>query len=304
MVGLTGNWQQRIGNQRDWVWRGWQIRYTYLRAAGRHEELNTPLILVHGFGAAIEHWRHNIPVLSEKHTVYALDLLGFGASRKPYTDYQVSLWVEQVDDFWRTFIRQPVVLVGNSIGSLVCLEAAVNHPEMVKGLVMLSLPDVSLREEMIPKLLQPVVKTIEGLVASPPVIKTLFQVLRRPEVIRRWAGVAYVNKEAITEELVEILAAPAQDEGAGRTFCALFKAVRQPEFASPVKKVLPKLQIPMLLIWGKGDRMVPPSLGPIFAGLNPQIQLVELEHVGHCPHDECPARFNQILLHWLAANMT
>jgi len=304
-VALTGNWQQRIGNQRDWVWRGWQTRYTYMRRRGEEKEkLNTPIIFLHGFGASIEHWRHNLPVISEQHTVYALDLLGFGASRKAATDYLVELWVEQVYDFWQTFIGQPVVLVGNSIGSLVCLQAAVTHPEMVKGQVMLSLPDVSLRQEMIPQWLQPLVNAVEGVVASPLLVKSLFKVVRRPEVIRRWAGVAYVDKKAITDELVEILAAPAQDEGAARAFSALSNSVRKPSFATPVKKMLPCLNIPILLIWGKGDRMIPPSLAPTFAAQNPQIQLIELENVGHCPHDECPDVFNEILLNWLEVNFS
>jgi pimeloyl-ACP methyl ester carboxylesterase len=170
---------------------------------------------------------------------------------------------------------------------------------MVKSIVMLSLPDVSLRQEMLPSWLQPLVTTLENLVASPPLIKGLFLFVRQPKIIRRWAGIAYQDLKAINEELVNILAAPAQDEGAANTFNALFKAVRQPEFAPPAKEVLPRLNIPMLLIWGSNDRMVPPNLAPLFAKLNPQIKLIILEAVGHCPHDECPDKFNQILLDWL-----
>jgi pimeloyl-ACP methyl ester carboxylesterase len=296
------HWQQRIGNQRDWVWRGWQTRYTYIRAAAQNYSLTTPIILLHGFGASIEHWRHNLPVLSQKHTVYALDLLGFGASRKANVDYSVPLWVEQVHDFWQIFIRKPVVLVGNSIGSLVCLTLAATYPEMVKGIVMLSLPDVSLRQEMIPPLLQSLVTTIENVVASPPLLKNLFKILRKTQFIKSWAAIAYANKAVISEELLEILSAPAYDEGAEQTFCSLFKAIRQPEFAPPAKEILPRLNIPILLIWGSQDRMVLPSLASIFVELNPNIKFVEIEQAGHCPHDECPEQFNRILLDWLEEN--
>ena len=293
-MAVNQHWQQRIGRQRDWIWRGWQTRYTYLRG----DRSASPLILLHGFGASIEQWRHNLPTLSQKHTVYALDLLGFGGSTKAPTDYNINLWVQQVYDFWQTFIGQPVVLVGNSIGSLVCMVAASTHPEMVKGIVLLSLPDVSMRQEKIPRWLQPVVSTIEGTVASPLVLKFLFKVLRRPKIVRRWVGIAYANQDAVTEELVEILAAPAQDDGAARAFCALFKALSHPEFAPSAKAVLPTLTIPTLLIWGRQDRMVPFSLAQTFASLNPQIDLIVLD-AGHCPHDECPDQFNQVLLNWL-----
>ncbi|MFM6486935.1 MAG: alpha/beta hydrolase, partial [Dolichospermum sp.] len=39
------HWQQRVGNQRDWVWRGWQTRYTYIRPVKDHLG-QTPLILL------------------------------------------------------------------------------------------------------------------------------------------------------------------------------------------------------------------------------------------------------------------
>ncbi len=288
------SWQQRIGNQREWVWRGWQIRYSYLRAVDRDPNL-PPLIFIHGFGASIEHWRYNLPVLSHKYTVYALDLLGFGASRKASTNYSVELWVELVRDFWQTFIDTPVILIGNSIGSLVCLTAADNYPEMVRGIVMLSLPDVSVRQDILPRAVRPFVTAIENLVASPFLIKNLLKILRRPSVIRRWAKIAYENETAIDDELVTILSAPAFDRGAEKTLYALSQNIRKPEFAKPVDEMLPRIKIPMLLIWGLKDKMVPPTLAAKFARLNPQLESIELENVGHCPHDECPDLFNSTL---------
>jgi pimeloyl-ACP methyl ester carboxylesterase len=263
---------------------------------------DTPLILLHGFGAAIEHWRKNIPALSEHHAVYALDLLGFGASRKAVTEYSAYLWAEQVYDFWQTFIGKPVILVGNSIGSLVCLTAAATYPDMVKGIAMISLPELSVRQEMIPKALQPVVSSLESFFASPPLLKGIFKLLRRPGVIRRWAGIAYSHQQGVTEELVRIIAAPPQDKDADRTFVALFQSVNRPNFAPPAKVVLPQLRIPILLVWGKGDRMVPFSLGRTFAPLNPRLEFIEISHGGHCVHDECPEKFNRLFLDWLDNN--
>ena len=104
-MNINPSWQERIGSQRDWVWRGWQTRYSYLRARGKSDDIqDLPIIFIHGFGASIEHWRNNLPVLAQNHTVYAIDLLGFGASRKANTEYSAALWTEQVHDFWQTFI--------------------------------------------------------------------------------------------------------------------------------------------------------------------------------------------------------
>ena len=294
----ANHWQQRVGNQRDWVWRGWQTRYTYIRPTQNHQK-KTPLILLHGFGASIGHWRHNIEVLGEHHTVYALDMLGFGASEKPGANYAIQLWAEQVYDFWKAFIRQPVILVGNSNGSLISLAAAAAHPDMVKGIVMMSLPHPSLEQEAIPTFLQPLVLTIKNIVASPLLLKPLFLLIRRPDFVRRWAGVAYSNPEAITDELVEILAEPPQDKGSTRAFSALFKASIGKDFSPSVKAILPTLQIPMLLIWGEKDRFVPPALAQRFTQYNQNLQLLSLEGVGHCPHDESPELVNQLILDWI-----
>lgn len=299
----SAHWQQLIGSQRDWVWRGWQTRYTYIRP-NQPDEKTTPLILLHGFGTSIGHWRQNLAVLGDRHTVYALDMLGFGASEKAPVSYKVELWVEQVYDFWRTFIRKPVVLVGNSIGSLVTLAAAAMHPDMVQGIVMLSLPDPSVREEAIPKFLRPAIAAVENFVASPLLLKTLFRVVRRPRVVRRWAGLAYANSDAVTDELVDILVGPAQDRGSAQAFCAILKAMTSTTFGPKVKAVLPTLEIPILLIWGQQDRMVPPTFARQFAKYNPNVQLLTLENAGHCPHDECPEEVNQAILAWIDKSLT
>ncbi len=298
-------WQERVGNQRDWVWRGWKTRYTYIRNQGilDADADTTPIILLHGFGASIGHWRQNLEVFSEHHTVYALDMLGWGASEKAPVNYSVHLWAEQVYDFWKVFIGKPVVIIGNSLGSLVSLTAAFSHPEMVRGLVMMSLPDPSLEQEAIPPFLRPAVLTIKNFVASPLFLKPLFYCLRQPGVLRRWAAIAYANPEAITDELVDIFALPAQDRGSVRAFTALFKASIGANFSPSVKAILPNLDVPMLLIWGNQDRFVPPSLASMFAQYNTKLEILNLDNVGHCPHDESPEEINPLILNWIRTNL-
>lgn len=264
-----------------------------------------PLILLHGFGASIGHWRQNLAELARDRPVYALDLLGFGASQKAAANYNVEIWIDQVYDFWQTFIGQPALLVGNSIGSLICLAAAAAHPDMAAGVVMISLPDPAVRSEAVPKWLQPAIATVESIFASPPVLRTLFYFVRRPAVVRRWVSFAYANPEAITDELVEILAGPAGDRGAARAFCGLFQAIGSPNFGPGVKTLLSALKVPMLLIWGEQDRMIPPRFARPhqFPNYNPNLKLLILENAGHCPHDECPEQVNQAILDWIAASI-
>ncbi len=304
-------WEQQVGTQHDWLWRGWSIRYSYRRAriTAQTEQDDVPMLLLHGFGAAIGHWRYNMPEFSRHHTVYAMDLLGFGASQKTVTRYNTDLWLEQVHDFWQTFIRRPMIVVGNSLGSLVSFTAAVAYPEMVAGLVMLNLPDASVLQLPVPSwgrdalkplawLTQPAIALLTNTLLSPPIFDPFFRYIRRPPVIRKWTTQAYANPKRVDDDLVRILSSPAYDRGAARTLAAMTRSPKgNPEHLAKV--ALPRSQTPMLLIWGKQDRLVPPSLGPLLAKANPKLQLIELDQAGHCPHDECPERVNTLVLDWI-----
>jgi pimeloyl-ACP methyl ester carboxylesterase len=292
----------RLGYQRDWVWRGCLVRYTYLRCLDPDKTSKTPILFIHGFGAAIGHWRNNLQPISQHHPVYAIDLLGFGASQKGAGSYGTAVWVEQVYDFWRSVIGEPVVLVGNSLGSVVCLGLAAKHPEMVRGITFINLPDFTATgmPEIVKTLAQPIGAIGKRLITFPAFFIPFFRWIRQPQVIKKWVGEAYVDRTPIDAELVDILSRPPYDDGAARALSAMVLSQRQlpPEYTA--KGALPRLTIPMMLIWGKGDRMVPPSLAKNILAFNPSIRWVELEKAGHCPHDECPDRVNRLLLDWLA----
>ncbi len=97
-----------------WTWRGHRISYERFGAADGSSA--PPLVIVHGFGSSARHFRRLTSALSQHYTVYAPDLLGFGASAKPAVEYTPRLWAAQTEDFLRDVVAQPAVLVGNSIG--------------------------------------------------------------------------------------------------------------------------------------------------------------------------------------------
>lgn len=295
---MSGTWQQRVGYQRDWVWRGWQTRYSFRRCA-KPQQSSPPMMLVHGFGASIGHWEHNIDVLATNHTVYALDLIGWGGSRKPSVNYDIDLWVDQIYDFWRTFIGEPTILVGNSIGSLVALVAAARHPEMAASLVMVSLPDLSAEQEMIPAPLQPLVNGIKRTILSPLLLRGLFGVVSKPSVARRWARIAYFDPNRVTDGLVDLFLAPAQEREAPAAFVKIMQGMTSSKFSPNIRKLLPGMNLPMLLIWGVQDRMIPKGTADVLLTLNPLLKLVSLESVGHCAHHELPDRVNDIVSEWI-----
>ena len=100
------------------------------------------MVLIHGFGGSSGHWRKNIPELAVSHQVYAIDLVGFGFSDKPSPegfDYTFENWADQVLSFIQEVIGDAAILVGNSIGCIVALQAAVRSPELCLGVAILDL---------------------------------------------------------------------------------------------------------------------------------------------------------------------
>ncbi len=295
---MLRTWHQKVGNQRDWVWRGWQTRYTYQRA-NNDGVSSPPVLLLHGFGASIGHWQHNLEFLATDRTVYGLDLVGWGGSRKPDVRYDVDLWVDQVYDFWQTFVGQPMILVGNSIGSLVALVAAAKHPEMATSLVMVSLPDLSAEQELIPRSLQPVVNGIKRVILNPPLLHTLFRFVSQPQVAKKWARIAYANPDRVTDELIDIFLTPAREQEAPAAFVKIMQGITSSNFSPNIRKLIPDLNIPMLLLWGSDDRMIPPGTAGVLLKLNPLLELINLAGAGHCAHDELPDLVNETIRTWL-----
>jgi len=283
----------------DWEFRGWRSHYG-VRRSQNADANKPPILLIHGFGAAMDQWRDNIPALAAEHTVYAIDLLGFGASEKPPTDYSIYLWVEQVLSFWQKFVGVPMIIIGNSIGALVAAIAASHHPEIAAGVVTISLPDIEAFKALVPKWLQPLERAVKAIVNA-IFVKPLFYLFRQPWMIRFvLKGIVYCDRDRVDDQLVEIIAKPARDRQAAEAFVRLNRSLNQPNYSPSLTQALSQLQVPLLILWGNRDRLIPPSEGKRLVQYAPNASLVYLENAGHCAHDDKPERVNQEILTWLA----
>ncbi|OLP16693.1 alpha/beta hydrolase [Leptolyngbya sp. 'hensonii'] len=273
-----------------WTWQGHQIHYTVM-GTGR------PLLLLHGFGASIGHWRHNIPVLAAGgYRVYAIDLLGFGSSDKPAVVYSLDLWQELVRDFCVEQALGPTVFVGNSIGGLLSLLLLAQHPELSAGAVLLNpAGGLNHRPDELNLPLRLVMGVFTRLVSSPLFGPWIFDQVRQKSRIRKTLRQVYRNTEAITDELVELLYAPSCDPGAQQVFASILTAPAGP---APVD-LLPLVQHPLLVLWGEADPWTPIQGAAVYRQ-NPQVEIVPIPQTGHCPHDERPDVVNPLILDWLA----
>lgn len=277
-----------------WEWRGQKIYYV---KAGDNRS-NPPLLLIHGFGASTDHWRKNILPLSREFEVWAIDLLGFGRSSKPDIEYGGDLWRDQLYDFIQTVIQRPAVLAGNSLGGYSALCVAAQRPEAVEGLVLLNSagPFTNLKVESKPDPARSTfAKFAQSLLLQPLPSWVLFQWVRQKWVIRRTLENVYLDKTAITDQLVEEIYRPSCDPGAPTVFANVFKSPQ----GEKIDVLLEKMRCPLLLLWGEGDPwMNARSRAEQFRQHYPQLQEHFLQ-AGHCPHDEVPDQVNSLLKEWV-----
>jgi pimeloyl-ACP methyl ester carboxylesterase len=279
-----------------WHWKGFPISYQHQGNSG------PAVLLIHGFGASWGHWRKNLPALGESCRCYAIDLIGFGASAKPAPDleieYTFDTWAQQIGDFCREIVGSSVFLAGNSIGCIVAMQAAVNYSDLVLGVAALNCSLRMLHERKRAEL--PWYKSIgasliQQLLKNKSIGNLFFQQIAQPKVVRKILLQAYRRREAVTEELIEMILKPANDPGAAEVFLAFtgYSGGPLPE------DLLPILPCPALIIWGAEDPWESIELGRKFAKFPTVEKFVSLEGLGHCPQDEAPEIVNPILLEWI-----
>ncbi len=279
-----------------WMWRGHQINY---QTAG---ETGNAVLLIHGFGASVGHWRKNIPVLAQSCRCYAIDLIGFGASAKPTPgteiEYTFETWAEQVIDFCREVIGAPTILVGNSIGCIVALQAAVTEPSLTISVALLNCSLRLLHDRKratMPWYRQWGTPILQSVLGVKEIGGLFFRQLAQRQVVRKILLQAYCRSAAVTEELIDILMAPASNPGAADVFLT-FTAYS----SGPLPEdLLPQLSCPAIAIWGAADPWEPIDLGHKLMNVSTVREFIELPNVGHCPQDEAPELVNPILQRWI-----
>lgn len=288
-----------LGHQRFWHWRGWRVRYTYILPDDPTARQRPPLLLIHGFGASLEQWRSNLSAWGQQRPVYALDLLGFGHSEKVARLLGTDVWQAQVHGFWQDLIGQPVILMGHSLGALVALTVTAQHAPMVQRLILLTLPLA--REELVAGWLDQLSRRIEGVFATPLLLRPLFYFVRRPSFLRRALMTIYQTPSRVDPDLVDLFARPTLERGAARTLCYLVKSRTQSDFSGVTSELIAQVSVPILLLWGSRDQILPLAWAHRILAANPQVMYREINGAGHCFYDEMPQELDEILHTWLKA---
>lgn len=240
------------------------------------------VVLVHGFGGCIHSWRKWIPRLEPRHRVHAVDLMGAGGAATPAGgDYTPRAQADRLVELVRRLPDDGFVLAGHSLGTAVALLAALRMRDEggtipLAGLVLVS-------GAAYPQRLPPYLRA-----ARIPVLGELLLLAPPPRFLLR-AGIRGIvhRTGTVDREQVEGYLEPLRRFAVRR---ALLRAARQIDVDEGVALAarLPELQVPVLVLHGDEDRIVPAGLAKRMARDLPRARLRTFPGVGHLLPEEEP----------------
>ncbi len=246
----------------------------------------TPVLLLHGLGDEADTWRYVLPALAADRRAIAPDLPGFGRSGPPPGKGVLTFYLETLLALLDAEAIPHVALVGHSAGAMIAQAFALEHPERVERLVLVSGGLVSAAGRINPGLL---------LFMVPGLGEWLYTRLRRdPQA-------AYRTLEAYYHRL-EDLAQPDRDflyrrvnqrvwsDSQRRGFFALLRGMAG-WLPAQQKRLADKLRgwsIPTTVIWGEDDRVTPLENARALAAMLPGARLVTVANAGHNVQQEQP----------------
>ena len=299
------------GESRYWSYKDLRVHF---RVTG--EESNPPIVLIHGFGASSDHWRNNAEIFaSEGFRVFGIDLIGFGKSAQnlqskiKYLENQ--FWANQLASFLDEIVdiqkNGKVILIGNSLGALTAITTLSNRPELIKTIIAAPLPEpvfVNPIKFSFPNWLLKVKSFLIKIVFHLFPLKTLVNLISRTKLITFALQSAYFRSISNDTPLKRIVTVPAKRVNASKALRAMCIGMSNRPNSAKGPSIIEKIQNlpnrpPILLIWGKQDKLIPIFLAKKLIKLHPWLKLTVVNEAGHCPHDELPIHFNQIVMKWL-----
>lgn len=265
------------------------------------------LVCVHGLGGSAVNWAAVGPALAQSCRVMAIDLAGFGRTQGGDRPTTVRANQQLLNGFLDEVAGSPVILVGNSMGGLISVLQTDAHPETVAGLVLVD-PALPVGVRARP---HPLVALLFAAYAVPAVGRTLMsrrRALRSVEdqamdVLRLCcADASRVPAEVVAEHLElarERQAFPDIDAElvlAARSL--LWVLARRRRHASMLRSI----DVPVLLLHGDKDRLVPIAAARSTAAANPLWRFEIAHGVGHVPQLEVPDWTITHILDWLATD--
>jgi pimeloyl-ACP methyl ester carboxylesterase len=242
------------------------------------------LLLIHGFAAWGYTWNGNAPELSKYRRVIVPDLPGFGFSDKPAdAEYSYPLFASSMLQLMDKKGVRRATLIGNSMGGGVAIRFAADYPDRVDKIVLVDSAGVKSDHFWGFKLI------------STPGVNSLMSSLNNPAMVKFiLKRMIFHDKSVATSEKAQMYMLPFRTVGqmdAAAVAINNIEAFTDDDFA--------RVKAPVLIVWGEKDRLIDSSIASVFARKLPGSKLVIIPKCGHCPQEEQPETFNNIVKEFL-----
>ena len=267
-----------------------------------------PVVFVHGLGGSHLNWCLLGPHLAAGRRAVALDLRGFGLTPGLRGNSTVHANARLLDRFVTEVIGAPVILVGNSMGGLISILETSNNPDAIAGVVLidpaLPLPPQKPDWQVSGQFL---LYAVPGL--GPLAVAKLLARVQPEEAVQQLLRLCFADASRADPEMTKAEVAlitrrhpatPAQAAARARVFLAAARSLlrvlsRRQRYA----KTMAGIDVPVLLIGGEDDRLVPVAAMRRAAARNPRWESVILPGVGHTPMLEVPDDTSAVIGDWL-----
>jgi pimeloyl-ACP methyl ester carboxylesterase len=260
-----------------------------------------PLLFIHGLSGSWPNWLEQLPVFAGRpgpangsppvttHRVIALDLPGFGHSPMPAEPISISGYARTIDALLDALELDAAAIVGNSMGGFVAAELAINFPQRVERLALVSPAGISTYNNPGATRALPSLRRIENVIGAYTgwVAAHSDAVARRPGLRNAAFGLVARHPGRLPAALVA-----EQIRGAGKPgFIQGLAANLDYDF----RHRLGEIACPTLVVWGDRDRVITVRDAEVYSELIPGARKVIFEDTGHVAMLERPAAFNALL---------
>ncbi|GAB3234272.1 alpha/beta fold hydrolase [Mycolicibacterium hippocampi] len=262
------------------------------RRAFRMAGSGPAILLIHGIGDNSTTWSTVQAKLAQRYTVIAPDLLGHGKSDKPRADYSVAAYANGMRDLLSVLDIDSVTVIGHSLGGGVAMQFAYQFPQLVDRLILVGAGGVT--KEV----------NIALRIASLPMGSEALALLRLPmvlpalQLVGRASGTLF-GSTGMGRDIPNMLRilADLPEPTASSAFARTLRAVV--DWRGQVVTMLDRCyltqSVPVQLIWGRSDSVIPVSHAEMAHAAMPGSQLEIFEGSGHFPFHDDPDRFVEVV---------
>jgi len=273
------------------------VWYTAGNEGAIHKQGMERVVLIHGIHAAASAWemRELFDRLAADHRVYALDLLGFGASDRPEIDYDDQLYVDLLREFLRREVRRPAHVVASSVSAAHAIALAAEDPEPFASLTVINPTGLLTQAEG----QRAGGRLVETVVRAPWIGEALYNLLVSRPSLRRWASRLYQGSDLLLEEHATAHHYSTSHQPGARFAPAAFLG---DALARNTYVALRGLEVPLLAIWSEdGGPLDTGEEQAAFSGVAPEAEHVWIES-GALPHEQAPEEVADLVRGWVARN--